>query len=141
MQKWGIDFWEAYSPVVNWMSIQVLLSLAQIHDLQSCSINFVLAFPQAKQESNVYMEIPAGFDLTEFNQKAYVLKLNNNLYELCDAGLNWFKHLSTALKKRGFKSSEIDPCVFYSQDSIILVYVNDCIIFAKDQSTIKRVAN
>ena len=33
MQRWGIDFWEAYAPVVNWISVRLLLILAIIHGL------------------------------------------------------------------------------------------------------------
>ena len=30
----------------------------------------------------------------------------------------------------------MDPCVFYRHDSIILIYVDDCVIVAKDSRTI-----
>ena len=35
-----------------------------------------------------------------------------------------------------FKSSNIDPCIFISKDLIVLVYVDDCIILAKEDSKI-----
>ena len=38
--------------------------------------------------------------------------------------------------KRGFKSSNIDPCVFISEHIICLVYVDDCILIAKDKRRI-----
>ena len=37
---------------------------------------------------------------------------------------------------RGFKSSEIDPCIFVSKDMIILVYVDDCILIGKSNRAI-----
>ena len=51
--------------------------------------------------------------------------------------------LSNGLKheKLGFKSSEIDPCVFFRKDAIILTWVDDCIIFSKDLSTITNIVN
>ena len=45
MQRWGIGFWETYAPVVNWISVRLLLILAIIHGLDTKSIDFVLAFP------------------------------------------------------------------------------------------------
>ena len=48
MQTWGENYWETYAPVVNWASVRMLLAVAKIHNLPSKSIDFVLAFPQAK---------------------------------------------------------------------------------------------
>ena len=33
MQQWGVNYWETFSPVVNWMSVRLILILAIIHDL------------------------------------------------------------------------------------------------------------
>ena len=45
MQRWGENYWETYFPVVNMISVKLLLVKAKIHGLESKSINFVLAFP------------------------------------------------------------------------------------------------
>jgi len=31
MQRWGIDYWETYAPVVNWISVRLLMVLAITH--------------------------------------------------------------------------------------------------------------
>eukprot|EP00956_Cyclotella_meneghiniana_P002313 scaffold2611_cov43-Cyclotella_meneghiniana.AAC.6 len=49
MQEWGENYWETYSPVVNMLSVRLILAIAHIHKLDSKSIDFVLAFPQAFQ--------------------------------------------------------------------------------------------
>ena len=71
------------------------------------------------------------------------MELDKNLYGLKNAAHNWFQMLSNGLKheKLGFKSSEIDPCVFFRKDAIILTWVDDCIIFSKDLSTITNIVN
>ena len=38
-----------------------------------------------------------------------------------------------------FENSKAGPCLFYSDEAICLVYVDDTIIFAKDQNKIKSV--
>ncbi len=94
-QTWGQDYWETYAPVVTWASVWLLLIVAKIHSLSSKSIDFVLAFPQADLDVPVYMELPAGVnpvDVTDGNQRRYVLKLNKSLYGLKQAGYNWFKN-------------------------------------------------
>ena len=62
MQEWGENYWETYSPVVNMLSVKLLLVIAKIHGLESKSIDFVLAFPQADLDVDVWMELPVGFD-------------------------------------------------------------------------------
>ena len=134
MQQWGIDYWETYAPVVNWLSIRTLLAISLIHGLESRSIDFVLAFPQAPLEEEVFTELPYGFGVDEAYKRQHVIKLKKNLYGLKQAGFNWFEHLSKGLKNRGFSKSNIDPCIFYRGDAIIITYVDDCIVLYRNKS-------
>ena len=47
MQQWGGSYWETYSPVVNMLTVRLILAIAKIHNLDSKAINVVLAFPRA----------------------------------------------------------------------------------------------
>ena len=123
MQRWGVDYWETYALVINWISVRLLLILTVLHRLETKSIDFVLAFPQAKLERYVFMETPYGFSFGKKGQ--YVLKLKKNLYGLADAPLNWFNKLTSGLESEGFVRSETDQCVFIRNDCIILLYVDD----------------
>jgi Reverse transcriptase (RNA-dependent DNA polymerase). len=136
MQKWGVDYRETYSPVVNWISVRALLTTSKIHNLPTKSIDFVLAFLQAELDTDVFMEILAGFssDL----RKTHVLKLNKSLYGLKQASSNWYKHLTTALKRRQVSLSNNDKCIFFKEGLIVLVYVDDCIIIGKTNLDIKK---
>jgi len=141
MQQWGVNYWETYSPVVNWISVHLLLLIAIMNDLPTTAIDFVLAFPQATlgPDERIYMEIPAGMDSPGTDRKQYVLKLKKNLYGLKQAGLNWFEYLKSGLTERGFKQSKVDPCVFYRNDAILLVYVDDCIILSKESKVVDSI--
>ena len=122
--------------MVNWISVRILLALSIIHKLESKSIDFVLAFPQADLEREVFMELPYGF---EFGYKGqYVLKLKKNLYGLADASFNWFQKLTEGLESEGFKKSEIDQCVFLRGDCIILVYVDNMIALSKNKKVLEQ---
>ena len=134
MQRWGENYWETYAPVVNWISIRVLLILSLIFDLKTRSLDFVLAFPQAKLDVDIFMELPVGFETAEGNSKMFVLKLEKNLYGLKQAAYNWFELLKSGLEARGFKTCESDQCVFVRHDAMILTYVDDCIILCKEDS-------
>ena len=113
MQQWGVNYWETYAPVVNWISIRFLLVLSEIVGLETKAIDFVLAFPQADLDVPVYMEIPMGMQVPGSNyDREHVLLLKKNLYGLKQASANWYDMLKTALHLRGFKESVADPCVF-----------------------------
>jgi len=126
MQTWGQNYWETYVPVVNGASVRLILAIAKIHGLSSKSINFVLTFPQADLEIPVYMELPVAPEGEHW--KSYVLRLNKSLNGLKQAGYNWFAKLSNGLQDRCFVQSNIDPCVFFNHNCIVLTYVDDCII-------------
>ena len=58
MQRWGENYWETYSPVVNMVAVKLLLVISKLHGLDSKSIDFVLAFPQAELDVNIWMDLP-----------------------------------------------------------------------------------
>jgi len=62
MQRWGVDYW---------LSIRTLMTISEMNGLQSRSIDFVLAYPQADLDTEV-CELPAGFDL-DGNPSHYVM--------------------------------------------------------------------
>ena len=77
-----------------------------------------------------------GFNHTNKNK---VLKLKKNLYGLKQAGRNWWLKLAEGLKDMGFKPSQADPCVHLRKDAVILVYVDDCLIFSRSKATIEGI--
>ena len=138
MQQWGVNYWETYAPVVNWVSVRFLLVLSEIVGLNNRAIDFFLAFTQAKLDVPVYMELPIGMEVVcaGVNRRTHVLKLNRSLYGLKQASVNWYDMLEKVLEARGFKESVADPCVFLRGDTIVLVYVNDCILLSQNKTTI-----
>ena len=61
------------------LTVQLLLPLYNIQELESKSIDFVLAFPQADLEMDIWMELSIGFIIIEVengHSRSYVLKLN-----------------------------------------------------------------
>ena len=75
MQKHGVNYWETYSPVVNWFSIRLCLILALLFSWHTCQIDFVLAFPQADVECDLFMHLPRGIIFPGIHQSIYCLKL------------------------------------------------------------------
>ena len=58
------------------------------------------------------------------------MKLLQNLYGLKDTSVTWCNHLKKGLLDRGFKQSQVDPCLFYKKDLILITCVDDCILIS-----------
>lgn len=71
-------------------------------------LDFVLAFPHAPVETELYMSIPTGFAV-DGDKDSYALKLINNLYGQKQAGRVWNKFLLKGLQEMGFTLSVHDP--------------------------------
>ena len=136
MQRKGIDYWHTYAPVVNWSTVKMVLLLTTLAGWDSRQIDYVLAFLQAPIDADVFCHLPAGFHIKDGNDDEYVIQLVKNLYGTKQAAANWFEMMKQGLEKQGFKSSKTDPCLFLQNDTIIVTYVDDCLIFSKDKKNI-----
>jgi hypothetical protein len=140
MQKHGVNYWETYSPVVNWFSIRLCLTLALLFQWKTRQIDFVLAFPQAEVECDLYMHLPRGLTFAGVHRKTHCLKLKKNLYGSRQAGRVWNQHLVHGLvNAMKFKQSVIDECVFYRGTTVLLIYVDDGIISGTSAKEIQTI--
>jgi hypothetical protein len=129
-----------YAPVARWNSIRLLLSLSALHGWHTVQIDYVLAFPQAPVERELYMEIPKGFEVNEAEKGEYVLKLHRNVYGQKQASRVWNKYLVDKLTNQlGFTQSETDECVFYRGSVMYLLYTDDSILAGPDRKEIDKV--
>ena len=69
------------------------------------------------------------------------MKLKQNLYGCKQAANNWFRNLTKGLLKRGFTQPKTDQCLFLSNDCILVVYADDCLLFTRDSAIIDDVIN
>jgi hypothetical protein len=127
-QTHGVNYWETYSPVVNWYSIRLCLTFSLIFDWSTRQIDSVMAFPQADVECDLYMELPRGLIFEGIHRDTNCIKLVKNLYGQKQAGRLWNEYLVAGLVERGFIPSTVDECVFYKGKTILLVYVDDAIL-------------
>ena len=50
MQQYGVNYWETYSSTLNWISVCFLMIVAQVLELDTQAIYFVLELPQTELE-------------------------------------------------------------------------------------------
>jgi hypothetical protein len=111
----------------------IVQCISILQDWETRQIYFVLAFPQADVECDLYMQIPPGFDVKEAKKK-FCLKLQKNIYGTKQAGRVWNKHLRKRLIKLGYT----DPWVYYKGQTVFMVYVDDEIFAGPDRGEINN---
>ena len=127
----GLDVFETFAPVVDWITVRLLLILSMVLQLATQQVDYTNAFCQAPLDQMVFVELPA-----EFESANKVLLLQKSVYGLRQSPLNFYKHLRQGLESRGFTKSDHDDCLFTSGETIALFWVDDCIFYSKKPSTI-----
>ena len=136
-QRYGINYTETYGPVVMLATVRMLLILSILFSWATVQVDYVLAYPQADIEQDLYMELPKGVK-PKIKDEDYVLKLVKNIYGQKQAGRVFHKHMKTGLEKIGFKPSKIDECLFYRGTTLFCVYVDDGLFFDPNQENIDK---
>ena len=134
-----LDSSETFSPVVKWATMRAVLAFAIKHNYKSRHVDFANAFVQGtlEEDERIFVRMPPGFS----NGEKSVLQLRKSLYGMCSAPRHWFKTLRPSIIGLGFTASKEDQCFFYNSKlkAIILVYVDDCLIFAKDDDAMVKI--
>jgi len=89
-QEYGIHYWEMHSPVLTWVAIRLILVLVMVYQWNTLIVNFVLAYPQAPIEGNLYMKLPQGVTYGKgISRSTHALHLSKNIYGLKQVGQVW----------------------------------------------------
>ena len=59
----GIDYWNTCAPVVQSLTIRLMIILYQLSGWSYRYLDYVLAFMQAPTDTGVYLRIPAGYHI------------------------------------------------------------------------------
>ena len=117
------------------MIVCLLLVISVVENLHTWQVDFVLAFPQASLDVEIYMLLPQGFDA---DGRDFVLLLQKNLYGLKQASMTWFEKLRDGLVACGFCQSIVDPCCFHQAHLVLLVFLDDCLLFSWHVATVDK---
>ena len=137
-QEMGVNYWETYAPVVTWAAIRMVLILVILNNWHTVQIDFVLAYPQAEVECDIFMQIPKGFEIEGKTRLTHVIQLIKNLYGQKQAGRVWNQHLHNKLIELGWEQSKADECLYYHGDVLFIVYVDDGILVSPHKEHIDQ---
>jgi hypothetical protein len=129
------DF-ETYAPVVAWSSVRLFLVLSMTLGWTTCSIDFSNAFVQARLKNPVWIHLPRGW--TTARPWKACLRLNRSQYGLSIAPRLWHEHLGKALAEMGLTASKHDPCLLYTANLLVVLYVDDAGLAAPDPKYIDQ---
>ncbi len=142
-QIYGMPYFETYAPVVPWFAIRLKIIFDIIFCWALSQVGFVMAYPQAPIKMDIYMELPQGIHTAHGNSKDHVLKLEKNIYSQKQASHVCNSFLADKLLSIGFTPFLIDNCVFFWDDIIFMVYVDDGIFLGNNdlklQDAIKEI--
>uniref|UniRef100_A0AAV1UZN7 Reverse transcriptase Ty1/copia-type domain-containing protein n=1 Tax=Peronospora matthiolae TaxID=2874970 RepID=A0AAV1UZN7_9STRA len=86
-QKFGVDFFETYSPVANMNSIRVVLAVVVTKGYVTEQLDVDTAFLNSDLKEEVYTEVPNGIA----NAEKMMCKLDKAIYGLKQAANAWNK--------------------------------------------------
>ncbi|UYV83970.1 hypothetical protein LAZ67_X000731 [Cordylochernes scorpioides] len=140
----NVDFGKKYSPVIKHKSIRFLLALAVVREWNIFQMDVKSAYLNAPLHETVYMELPES-SLNHENFSNEVCLLKKSIYGLKQSGHEWKEKLDQILTSIGLERSRMDPCVYFSKDIILGVYVDDLLVttssvesYVKFKSSIQR---
>jgi len=132
-QQEGIDYFETWAPVVQWSTVRIVMILAAKLGFKSVQCDITAAFIHSPVTEAIYVHQPRGFHRGHGNE---VLKLKRTLYGLKQAPRYFFKYFTTRLIKQGLQASSYDSCLFMNKNLIVIIYVDDILIYGRDDKTI-----
>jgi len=132
----GVDYFETFAPVVQWMTVRLILIMTILLNLENKQIDYTAAFLQAPLDHDVYVEMPKLFQV---EGKVWLLK--RAIYGLKDAPRAYFIHTKNKLEELNFRQSDADPCLFISPTVICLIYVDDALFVYKSPEEVDILTN
>ena len=98
------------------------------------------AFLYPEIEEEVYIKMPEGYKLfyPEDQNAEGIARLIKTLYGLRQSPRAWFKVLDRLFRSKGFSRSNEDSSLYISGDLIILIFVDDIVLFSKNKEAIRE---
>lgn len=137
-QRPGLDYTEAFSPVIKPVIVRLVLSLDVTNNWPLRQIDINDGFLQGTLTEDVFMVQPSGF--VDSTKPPHVYHLRKAIYGLKQAPARaWYTEFRTYLTSLGFINSFSDTSLFYYHgipSLYVLVYIDDIIITASCTTTV-----
>ncbi|KAG2905207.1 hypothetical protein PC114_g11610 [Phytophthora cactorum] len=141
-QKFGVDFFETYSPVANMNSIRVVLPVCVVVAYLMEQLDADTAFLNSDLTDRVDTDVSCVLE----SARDYVCLLNKAIHGLKQAASAWNNTIHCVFMRNGFGCCGADQRVYVKCNlnghvDVCLLYVDDMIIAAKTHAEIREVKN
>jgi hypothetical protein len=99
-----------------------------------CNITAAFIHARVPATESIYVHHPRGFN----GKGDEVLRLKQTLYGLTQSPRYFFQYVTGHLIKQGLTASKLDPCLFISKSLIVIIYVDDILIYRKSDNEINE---
>ena len=117
-----------------------MLALATHFDLEVEQMDVKTACLYPEIEEEVYIKMPEGYKLfyPKDQNAEGIAMLIKTLYGLRQSPCAWFKVLDRLFRSKGFSRSNENSSLYISGDLIILIFVDDIVLFSKNKEAIRK---
>jgi Reverse transcriptase (RNA-dependent DNA polymerase) len=129
----GVDFTEAFSPVVHDVSCRLLIIMQMIFRRKAMIMDVEVAFLNGDLEEQIYMECPRGLE----HEGGECLILLKALYGLVQAVWQFFLKFSSIMTTWVPKKSSSSLYMIkgeYDDLTVVIVHVDDCYVIGNEKS-------
>lgn len=133
----GINFDETYAPTVNQTTLRSVLAIATIKGWEVRQFDVVTAFLNPLVDNDcIYVRAPQGIEeiLPDRGDFTKSVRLVKALYGLKQSPRLWWQNVDKVIRELGLKRCDTDINCFYSKGVILLLYVDDILIFRCNSS-------
>src|SRR5438034_2940674 len=137
-QQFGVDYEQTFAPVIRFESLRALFAIAAREKMSIHMMDAQNAYLNSDLDKEVYMEVPEGVENAEGSGS--VCLLLKSLYGLKQSANLWNKRITSTVRSFGFEPITAEPSIFIDKRGVIIaLYVDDLLIFAKNESDVERV--
>ena len=147
-QEVGKDVFDPFSPVIDYATVRLLISLAFGNGWKMFHWDISVAFTNADVHEPTYVRFPKNFpsDICPGYAGGVLARLLKNLYGSKTAPKWWYKCLTDFLVEIGFRSVAGHPCLFmriHNENGIVCcviigIFVDDLLVTVFPNSAIVR---
>lgn len=135
-QEKGVNYIDKYSPVMRFETLRLAIGIAAIKQWGITQLDAKNAFLNGKLDYDVYLDPPEGTT----KGTDIVWKLHRSLYGLKQSPRIWYLTVAKVLIDSGFQNSVLEPCLFWKNNCLLILYVDDILIVGKNERIRKEAA-